>query len=48
MLEDALESTFNEAGFATLGVVFTGEGLRECAYYAKSDDEFMSPLNYGL
>ncbi|HWY70030.1 MAG TPA: DUF695 domain-containing protein [Terriglobales bacterium] len=48
LLEDALESILNEDGFATLTLVSTGEGLREWTYYAKSENEFMSRLNYAF
>lgn len=47
-LEDALESILNEDGFATLALVSTGEGLREWTYYAQSENEFMSRLNYAF
>jgi len=48
LLEDALESVLKDWGFATLALVSTGEGLREWIYYAKSEDEFMSRLNYAF
>ena len=47
-LEDALESVLKEEGFATLALVSTGENLREWTYYAKSEAEFMSRLNYAF
>jgi hypothetical protein len=48
MLEDALESVLKQDGFATLALVSTGEGLREWTYYARSENEFMSRLNYAF
>ena len=47
-LEDALESVLKEEGFATLALVSTGENLREWTYYAKSEAEFVSRLNYAF
>jgi hypothetical protein len=48
LLEDTLESVLKDDGFATLALVSTGEYLREWTYYAKSEDEFMSRLNYAF
>ena len=47
-LEDLVESAVNEAGFATLALVSTGEGLREWIYYVASEDQFMARLNNAL
>ncbi len=41
-MEDGLEP-IEESGLATLALVSTGENLREWTYYAKSEDEFMTP-----
>jgi len=46
ILEDALEPVLSQGNFATLALVSTGEDLREWIYYAKSEDEFFSRLNY--
>ena len=48
LLEDTLEPVLEQGPFATLALVSTGENLREWTYYAKSEDEFMSRLNYAL
>lgn len=48
LLEDTLEPVLEEGPFATLALVSAGENLREWTYYAKSEDEFMSRLNYAL
>jgi hypothetical protein len=48
LLEDTLEPVLEQGRFATLALVSTGEDLREWTYYAKSEDEFMSRLNYAL
>jgi Family of unknown function (DUF695) len=48
LLEDALEPTLNQAEFATLALISTGEGLREWTYYTKSEDEFIDRLNLAL
>lgn len=49
LMEDALESALRKnCHFATLAMVSTGEDLREWTYYVKSEDEFMSSLNYAF
>lgn len=47
-IKDALKSTVEKNGFATLALVSTGENLREWTYYAGAEDEFMARLNEGL
>lgn len=48
LFEDTLEPVLEQGTFATLALVSIGENLREWTYYAKSEDEFMSRLNYAL
>jgi hypothetical protein len=48
LLEDSLEPILGQDDFATLGIVTTGENLREWTYYAKSDEAFIQGLNLTL